>query len=43
MGTLREDDAPGVADDEAKEEADVEAESADEPGGVPMLEELDEK
>ena len=51
MGTLKEADAPGVADDEEKEPAqedevagteDVEAD-AEEAGGVPMLEELDEK
>ena len=57
MGTLKEADAPGVADDaEDKEEAeegaevaelagvdDTEEAGAEEPGGVPMLEELDEK
>jgi len=53
MGTLKEADAPGVADDaEEKEDAevdevagieDVEADGAEETGGVPMLEELDEK
>jgi uncharacterized protein (TIGR02300 family) len=51
MGTLKEADAPGVAADEkedAAEEADVEgAETeeagSEEAGGVPMLEELDEK
>ena len=51
MGTLKEADAPGLADDaEDKEEAEVAAiadvEDADgtaEAGGVPMLEELDEK
>jgi uncharacterized protein (TIGR02300 family) len=55
MGTLKEADAPGVADDE-KEDAqgdtedaevagieDVEADGTEEAGGVPMLEELDEK
>ena len=54
MGTLKEADAPGVAD-EAKEDADAEADEtaeveteaeageAEEAGGVPMLEELDEK
>ena len=52
MGILKEADAPGVADaKEGAEEADdvevgeVEAETAEteEAGGVPMLEELDEK
>ena len=54
MGTLKEADAPGVADDaEEKEDApedaevaeleDVEEEGSAEAGGVPMLEELDEK
>ena len=53
MGTLKEADAPGVADDaeekeEAEEGAEVagiedEAEGTEEAGGVPMLEELDEK
>jgi uncharacterized protein (TIGR02300 family) len=45
MGTLKEADAPGVADDEkeAAEVADVEVGGAEEAGGVPMLEELDEK
>ena len=49
MGTLKEADAPGVADDaEEKEDAheDVEVEEGEgtaEAGGVPMLEELDEK
>ena len=53
MGTLKEADAPGVADDaEAKEDAEEgaevagiedEAEGTEEAGGVPMLEELDEK
>ena len=54
MGTLKEADAPGVADDvEEKEDAqedaevagieDVEADGTEEAGGVPMLEELDEK
>jgi uncharacterized protein (TIGR02300 family) len=51
MGTLKEADAPVLADDEdgAKDEAAEEAdeietaEASDEPGGVPMLEELDEK
>ena len=52
MGTLKEAEAPGVADDaEEKEEAGAEvaevedAEEADgtDAGGVPMLEELDEK
>jgi uncharacterized protein (TIGR02300 family) len=55
MGTLKEADAPGVADD-AEEKEDVaedaevaeledveEGESSAEVGGVPMLEELDEK
>jgi uncharacterized protein (TIGR02300 family) len=53
MGTLKEADAPGVADDEDKEDAeegaevaeveDIEADGTDAAGGVPMLEELDEK
>ena len=57
MGTLKEADAPGVADDaDEKEDAqgdaedaevaeieDVEADATEEAGGVPMLEELDEK
>lgn len=53
MGTLKEADAPGLGDDaddkEEAEEAEVaevedgEEAGADEPGGVPMLEELDEK
>lgn len=49
MGTLKEADAPDADDDkdevevEEAEEADAEAEGSDEPGGVPMLEELDEK
>ena len=47
MGTLREADAPGVADDAKAggiaEAGDSEAAGAEETGGVPMLEELDEK
>ena len=53
MGTLKEADAPGVADDaEDKEDAEDgaevagiedEADGTQEAGGVPMLEELDEK
>ena len=55
MGTLKEADAPGVADDdkegaqgdtedaEVAEIEDVEADATEEAGGVPMLEELDEK
>jgi len=53
MGTLKEADAPGVADDaEDKEDAEEgdevagiedEADGTEEAGGVPMLEELDEK
>jgi uncharacterized protein (TIGR02300 family) len=53
MGTLKEADAPGVADDaedkeDAEEGAEVagiedEADDTEEAGGVPMLEELDEK
>ena len=53
MGTLKEADAPGVADDaEDKEDAEEgdevagiedEADDTEEAGGVPMLEELDEK
>ena len=55
MGTLKEADAPGVADDETEgaqgdtadaevaEIEDVEADGTEEAGGVPMLEELDEK
>jgi uncharacterized protein (TIGR02300 family) len=48
MGTLAESDAPSVADDvmneDDREEAEAEAaEGTEEPGGVPMLEELDEK
>ena len=54
MGTLKETDAPGVADDadekegaegdaEVAEIEDVEADGTEEAGGVPMLEELDEK
>ena len=48
MGTLREADAPDLADDEAKadgvaETEDAEEAGAEEAGGVPMLEELDEK
>ncbi len=53
MGTLKESDAPGVADDaedkeDAEEGAEVagiedEADGTEEAGGVPMLEELDEK
>ena len=50
MGLLREAEAPGVADEaEVKEEAgevetiDADEEAGEEVGGVPMLEELDEK
>ena len=55
MGTLKEADAPGVADEETEgaqgdtadaevaEIEDVEADGTEEAGGVPMLEELDEK
>ncbi len=52
MGTLKEADAPGVDDAEEKEDAeegaevagvDEEDEGTQEAGGVPMLEELDEK
>ena len=54
MGTLKEADAPGVADDADEKEGaqgdtedaeieDVEADGTEEVGGVPMLEELDEK
>lgn len=52
MGVLKEAEAPGVADEaEVKEEADEvelvdaadETEGGEEAGGVPMLEELDEK
>jgi uncharacterized protein (TIGR02300 family) len=49
MGTLSEAEAPGVAEDaevkeEADEVADIEtADGAADAGGVPMLEELDEK
>jgi uncharacterized protein (TIGR02300 family) len=52
MGTLKEADAPGVAADDKEAAGDdagevetVEAEEgeAEEPGGVPMLEEFDEK
>jgi uncharacterized protein (TIGR02300 family) len=51
MGTLKEADAPGLADDaEEKDEAEVAdaedaevADGAEDAGGVPMLEELDEK
>jgi uncharacterized protein (TIGR02300 family) len=54
MGTLKEADAPGVADDADEKEGaqgdtedaeieDVEADGTEEAGGVPMLEELDEK
>jgi len=48
MGALKEADAPAVAeDDEAKEEADdvleTEDDEAEATGGVPMLEEIDEK
>jgi len=51
MGVLKEAEAPGVADDaEVKEEADevdaletADEEAGEETGGVPMLEELDEK
>ena len=50
MGTLAESDAPGVVGN-VKDEDEVDAEEAEakgaeateEPGGVPMLEELDEK
>ncbi len=46
--TLKEADAPNLADDEAKADEVAETEGADEaeaeePGGVPMLEEFDEK
>lgn len=48
MGTLREADAPDLADDGAKADEVAETEDtgkaeAEEPGGVPMLEEFDEK
>ncbi|MGB9366272.1 MAG: TIGR02300 family protein [Xanthobacteraceae bacterium] len=48
MGTLREADAPDLADNEAKAEEVAETEDTDkagaeEAGGVPMLEEFDEK
>ena len=48
MGTLKKADAPDLADDEAKadevaETEDVDEAGAEEAGGVPMLEELDEK
>ena len=51
MGTLKEADAPDVADDEAEEKADAEVAEIEDAerrrgrgaGGVPMLEELDEK
>ena len=47
MGTLKEADAPDLADNEAKadevaEIEDTEEAGAEEAGGVPMLEELDE-
>jgi uncharacterized protein (TIGR02300 family) len=56
MGTLKEADAPGVADEAEEkedvaedaevagiEDVEVEADGTEEAGGVPMLEELDEK
>ena len=48
MGTLKEAAAPDLADDEAKADeapaiGDTEEADAEEAGGVPMLEELDEK
>ena len=48
MGTLREADAPDLADDAAKADEvagieDTGEAGAEEAGGVPMLEELDEK
>jgi hypothetical protein len=52
MGTLKEADAPDVADDGAEEKEDAEVigiadvevdDGAGDSGGVPMLEELDEK
>jgi uncharacterized protein (TIGR02300 family) len=48
MGTLKEADAPELADDDAKvdevaEVEETEEAGAEEAGGVPMLEELDEK
>lgn len=48
MGTLKEADAPALADDEEKadevaEIEDTEEAGAEQAGGVPMLEELDEK
>jgi hypothetical protein len=52
MGTLKEADAPDVADDDAEEKEDAEVvgiadvevdDGAGDAGGVPMLEELDEK
>ena len=47
LGTLKEADAPGLAaeakDDTAEEADDAEAGETEEAGGVPMLEELDEK
>jgi uncharacterized protein (TIGR02300 family) len=53
MGTLKEADAPGVGDEaedreDAEDDAEVagvedEADGSQEAGGVPMLEELDEK
>ena len=48
MGTLKETDAPDLAGDEAKADEVAETEDtgkaeAEEPGGVPMLEEFDEK
>jgi uncharacterized protein (TIGR02300 family) len=46
MGTLKEADAPGVAaddKDDAGEHVESEPAAAEEAGGVPMLEEFDEK
>ena len=52
MGTLKEADAPDIADDDAEEKEDAEVvgiadvevdDGAGDAGGVPMLEELDEK
>ena len=48
MGTLREADAPDLVDDgtkadEVAETEDTDKAEAEEPGGVPMLEEFDEK
>ena len=42
MGTLREADAPRVAEDEEADDI-AEVEDTEAAGGVPMLEELDEK